>query len=113
MAKLTGSTKKLRTLKDKEKVLYAPYSNIGALNFDKSTGYITIPDNQVVYTRTDGEKTSLDESRANAGQKMVWKMQDIDARLEQEIEAPQLLYGIDIQEKRASRRLFKAEPVDE
>jgi len=44
-AKSTGSSKKLRNLKDKEKVLYAPNSNIGALNFDKATGYITIPDN--------------------------------------------------------------------
>lgn len=43
-AKLTGQ-KKLRSLKDKEKVLYAPCSNIGALNFEKTTGYITIPDN--------------------------------------------------------------------
>lgn len=34
-------------------------------------------------------------------------MQDIDQRLEQEIEAPQLLEGIDITEKRATRRLFK------
>jgi hypothetical protein len=67
LAKLTGSTKKLRTLKDKEKVLYAPFSNIGALNFEKSTGYITIPDNQVVYTRTDGENTVIDESKANEG----------------------------------------------
>lgn len=52
LSKTTGQTKKLRHLKDKEKVLYAPNSNIGALNFDKSSGYITIPDNQVVYTRT-------------------------------------------------------------
>jgi len=36
-------------------------------------------------------------------------MQDIDTRLEQEIEAPQLLAGIDITEKRAARRLFKPE----
>lgn len=39
-----GTKKALRTLKDKEKVLYAPFSNIGALNFEKTTGYITIPD---------------------------------------------------------------------
>ena len=39
-----GKTKK-RTLKDKEKVLYAPFSNLGSMNFEKSTGaYITIPD---------------------------------------------------------------------
>ena len=39
-----GTKKAMRTLKDKEKVLYAPFSNIGALNFEKTTGYITIPD---------------------------------------------------------------------
>ena len=33
-----------RTLKDKERVLYAPFCNIGAMNFEKTTGYITIPD---------------------------------------------------------------------
>ena len=43
--------KKKRTLKDKEKVLYAPFSNIGAMNFEKTTGYITIPDQYVVYTK--------------------------------------------------------------
>ena len=41
----------MRTLKDKEKIIYAPFSNLGALNFEKSTGYITIPDKQVIYTR--------------------------------------------------------------
>ena len=50
----TKTKKSMRTLKDKEKVLYAPFSNIGALNFDKSTGYITIPDSQVIYTRVAG-----------------------------------------------------------
>lgn len=43
--KATGiANKKMRTLKDKEKVIYAPFSNLGALNFEKTTGYITIPD---------------------------------------------------------------------
>lgn len=36
--------KKKRNLKDKEKVLYAPFSNVGNMNFEKTTGYITIPD---------------------------------------------------------------------
>ena len=40
----TAAKKAMRTLKDREKVLYAPFSNIGALNFEKSSGYITIPD---------------------------------------------------------------------
>jgi len=36
--------KKRRNLKDKEKILYAPFSNVGAMNFENTTGYITIPD---------------------------------------------------------------------
>lgn len=78
-------------------MLYAPNSNIGALNFDKSSGYITIPDNQVVYTRTAEQP----EGRGNEGQQMVWQMQDLhEGGLEQEIAAPQLLAGINIEEKR-------------
>lgn len=46
-----STKKRKRNLKDKEKVLYAPFSNIGAMNFEKTTGYITIPDKYVVYTR--------------------------------------------------------------
>ena len=40
-------------MKDKERVLYAPYTNIGSMNFEKTTGYINIPDKNVVYTRID------------------------------------------------------------
>lgn len=80
--KATGiANKKMRTLKDKEKVIYAPFSNLGALNFEKTTGYITIPDSQVIYTRTSG----IDADKGNEGQKMMWKLQDIEAR-EQEDE---------------------------
>ena len=42
-----------RHLKDKERVLYAPYTNVGSMNFDKSTGYITIPEENVIFTRTN------------------------------------------------------------
>ena len=49
---LVKKTKK-RNLKDRERVLYAPYTNIGAMNFEKATGYINIPDKNVVYTRID------------------------------------------------------------
>jgi len=66
-AKLSGITKRNnRTLKDKEKILYAPFSNIGTLNFEKSTGYITIPDKQVVYTRV-GEEGDMNRNEGNEG----------------------------------------------
>lgn len=47
----TAVKKKKRTLKDRERVIYAPFSNIGAMNFEKTTGFITIPDKYVVYTK--------------------------------------------------------------
>ncbi len=42
--------KKKRTLKKREKVLYAPLSNIGLNMFDESGDYINIPDQHVVFT---------------------------------------------------------------
>ena len=49
---LIKKTKK-RNLKDKERVIYAPYTNIGAMNLESTTGYINIPDKNVVFTRID------------------------------------------------------------
>ena len=123
----TINKKSLRTLKDKEKVLYAPFSNVGALNFEKATGYITIPDKQVIYTRVADEDEengiskvklqkpgSYQEQAAivgNEGQKMMWFLQDLQQQIDAEqIAAPQLLPGIDldeaIAEKRKGRRLI-------
>ena len=79
------SSTKGRNLKDKERVLYAPYTNIGSMNFEKTTGYINIPDQNVVYTRIDEEDQAGlgqglsgvdgDNTRElNEGQKMVFKM---------------------------------------
>ncbi len=51
--------KKWRTLKDKEKIVYAPFSNLGSLNFDRSSGYITIPDKHIVYTKLTDEKNTV------------------------------------------------------
>jgi hypothetical protein len=62
----------MRNLKDKEKIIYAPFSNVGTLNFEKSTGYITIPDKQVVYTRVGEDGDIFKPSDGNDGQQMVW-----------------------------------------
>jgi len=63
--------KKRRHLKDKEKTLYAPFSNIGQVNFDKSSGYITIPDKYVVYTKLEEEEEGMQPENQHEGQKMV------------------------------------------
>ena len=78
---------KKRNLKDKERVLYAPYTNIGSMNFEKTTGYINIPDQNVVYTRIDDDDEAglgdglggVDASNTkdlNEGQKIVFQLQD-------------------------------------
>ena len=65
---------KKRNLKDKERVLYAPYSNIGAINFENTTGYINIPDQNVIYTRIDKDDEGIQgdgEMADNEGIKIV------------------------------------------
>ena len=51
------------------------------MNFEKTTGYITIPDKYVVYTKLNEDGTqNLDlpnQSVQNEGQNMVWQLQDL------------------------------------
>lgn len=45
------------------------------MNFEKTTGYITIPDKYVVYTKLNEEGDQLggvDPAQGNEGQKLVW-----------------------------------------
>lgn len=64
--------KKRRTLKDKERIIYAPFSSLGALNFDKTSGYITIPDKYVFFSKT--EEANI--IPGNEGQRMVRELQE-------------------------------------
>jgi len=87
-AKAAGMQKQKaqRNLKDKEKILYAPFSNVGSLNFEKTTGYITIPDKQVIYTRVqdDEDENAKHLDDGNEGQQMVWQLQDINNQIDAE-----------------------------
>lgn len=79
------------------------------MNFEKTTGYINIPDQNVVYTRIDEEDEGglgqglggVDADNLkdlNEGQKMVFKMQDAEKNSKMinanDIEEPQLLTGM-------------------
>lgn len=102
-------TKKKRNLKDKERVLYAPYTNIGSMNFEKTTGYINIPDQNVVYTRIDDEDEAglgdglggVDATNTkdlNEGQKIVFKLQDMEKTMNtRDMEQPMLLGDIKLE----------------
>lgn len=86
--------KKKRTLKQNERIIYAPHTNLGFLNYEKSGGYITIPEENVVYTKFEKpakredlldnlEKDSQEnlsekpEEELEEGVKMVRDLQDI------------------------------------
>lgn len=47
--------KKKRSLKQNERLIYAPQSNLGFLNYEQTSGYITIPDKHVIFTRIEEE----------------------------------------------------------
>lgn len=64
-----------RTLKDKERALYAPNCSIGTVQFDKSTGYLNLPDRYVVFTEHEGE------AEPSEGVKMVRQLQSHDITL--------------------------------
>lgn len=67
--KAEETKKKWWTLKDKEKIVYAPFSNFGAMNFDRSSGFITIPDRHVIYTKlTDDKNRVMNQDLGNEGQ---------------------------------------------
>ncbi|CAG9331632.1 unnamed protein product [Blepharisma stoltei] len=70
-----------RTLKQKERALYAPSSNIGMLKYDNNTGYINLPDQYVMFTKHQGE--NIEEF--TPGQKMVRELQEADRTLEDKL----------------------------
>lgn len=71
--KETRESRRKRTLKKEERVVYAPHMDLGFLNFDKSGTFVTIPDSQVVFTRRDQEPEHLLQSE---GVRMVRALQE-------------------------------------
>ena len=69
-----------RTLKKKDKNLYAPYSNINMLEYDRKSGYINIPEKLVTFTKGLKE---IDNLANDEGVKMVRKLQDMQGNIEQ------------------------------
>ena len=69
-----------RTLKKKDKNLYAPYSNINMLEYDRKSGYINIPEKLITFTKGLKENDNLADDE---GVKMVRKLQDMHGNIEQ------------------------------
>ena len=90
-----------RTLKKKDKNLYAPYSNINMLEYDRKSGYINIPEKLVTFTKGLKENDNLANDE---GVKMVRKLQDMHGNIEQnendEKNQIELIEGINMEAKR-------------
>eukprot|EP00831_Metopus_contortus_P064237 TRINITY_DN57515_c0_g1_i1.p1 TRINITY_DN57515_c0_g1~~TRINITY_DN57515_c0_g1_i1.p1 ORF type:complete len:428 (+),score=143.30 TRINITY_DN57515_c0_g1_i1:92-1375(+) len=86
--------KKKRTLNRKERLLYAPMSNLDFASIDHSNGFITIPDKYVFYTEMAGVKKQY----GGEAQEMMQKLQNIgttvDRQLEGGEEAPEFIEGL-------------------
>jgi len=63
---------KKRNLKQNERVIYAPQSNLGFLNYEQTSGYITIPDKHVIFTEIEEEKVDEHGNRV----KVIFIMKD-------------------------------------
>ena len=75
-----------RSLADKQKHLYAPFSNISNIVIDKDATYIDIPEHQLVFTKKDGEEIE-DEDELAEGELIVRNLQSqiqtVDEKLDE------------------------------
>ena len=97
-----------RTLKKKDKNLYAPYSNINMLEYDRKSGYINIPEKLVTFTKGLKEQDNLANDE---GVKMVRKLQDMYGNIEQneddEKHKIELIEGINMDTKTKNNKKEK------
>jgi len=56
-------------LNEKQKLLYAPMSDVGGIIYDKDAVYITIPEHQVAFTKREGDNDQVE----GTGEKLVKK----------------------------------------
>ncbi|KAI8809900.1 hypothetical protein BJ742DRAFT_852387 [Cladochytrium replicatum] len=71
--------KKRKTLDDKQRMIYAPMSDVGGIMYDKDAIYINVPGNFSRKKQDDGnDADSADEESgpAGVGEKMVFDLQD-------------------------------------
>eukprot|EP00826_Nyctotherus_ovalis_P061348 TRINITY_DN8722_c0_g2_i5.p1 TRINITY_DN8722_c0_g2~~TRINITY_DN8722_c0_g2_i5.p1 ORF type:complete len:872 (+),score=316.28 TRINITY_DN8722_c0_g2_i5:111-2726(+) len=91
--------KKRRTLNQKEKILYAPMTNLDFASIDHSNGYITIPDKYVFYTDMPG----VEKRDGGEAQKIMKELQEPSRTLDQQFESadPEILPGLTVDPKAA------------
>lgn len=95
--------------------MYAPFCNLGFLNYEKSGGYITIPDEHVIFTKKDkqdvydengeaiiDEEAEENEEDLDEGVKMVRDLQEMKMTLNQRLDDDddvELLDGVELDDE--------------
>ena len=83
---LPGSTKR-RSLDERERLLYAPMSDVGRLLYDKDAMYVNIADHTVNFTRAEpGEEGAREEAVETAGVQMVRGLQGAALALNEKLQ---------------------------
>ena len=67
-----GGKIKRRSLSDKQKLIYAPMSDVGGIMFDKDAVYITVPEKQSFSRKEDGDE----DEDVGVGERLVMKLQE-------------------------------------
>jgi len=67
-----GGKVKRRSLSDKQKLIYAPMSDVGGIMFDKDAVYISVPEKQSFTRQEDGEEDEF----VGVGERLVMKLQE-------------------------------------
>lgn len=83
---------KKRSLDGKERLLYAPMSDVGRLVYDKDAMYINLPDHQVNFTRPSAEDggDGVDHAVQTPGVGMVRSLQDTQMALDEKLKRGQI-----------------------
>jgi ribosome biogenesis protein BMS1 len=92
-----AAKKKRRTLNQKEKILYAPMTNLDFASIDHSNGYITIPDKYVFYTDMPG----VQKREGGEAQEIMKQLQEPSKTLDEQFNsaAPEILPGLEVDAK--------------
>ncbi|KAK9704640.1 Glycoside hydrolase 2 (Mannanase, beta-galactosidase) [Basidiobolus ranarum] len=83
-----------KSLSEKQKLIYAPMSDVGGIMYDKDAVYINIPGNFTKKSQyavgEDGEEQEEVEIESGPGEKMVMNMQDAEDTLEDQLKQSEL-----------------------
>ena len=90
LEKIQKKGRRIKRLTKESRNIYAPYTNLNNIEFDKEAGYVNIPDRFVTFTKQLGEQDAL--VAGNKGVQMVRELQDYE--MDEEESDVELIEGV-------------------